>query len=499
MQHRTRWFASILFILATSASHAAAQAPVLPDKPPLTHTAAAARADLAELYKTLRASHFDLFVHRSKAEYDARYAALRRHFDKSFSHFELQVALQKFMAFGRVAHSRIDFPSLEFERYRATGGGILPVQLKVRDGRAYVVADQGDSADPAITAGEEITAINGAPFPQWRRRLLAHISADNDRLADTLLELRFGALLWIELGPVENFDLRLTSSDGTSRSLTRHSRSRESMQASLARQPKRLELDWSKREARMLDAGIAYLRPGPFFDDRPDAANMWDPSDFATFIDTSMAGFAQAAARSLVIDLRDNPGGDNSFSDLLARRYADQQFRFASTFTIKVSKAAAASNAKRMQPGDTGISAQFAKAYAAHEPGEIIEFPIETVDPAPAAERFKGRVFVLINRYTYSNSVMLAALSQDFHFATILGEETADLASTYGAMEQFTLSRSGIVVGFPKAHLIRPSGDEAARGVIPDIAIESPLLEGSEDPVLRRALTIVTDASKMQN
>jgi C-terminal processing protease CtpA/Prc len=85
---------------------------------------------------------------------------------------------------------------------------------------------------------------------------------------------------------------------------------------------------------------------------------------------------------------------------------------------------------------------------------------------------------------------MVAALAQDAKFATILGEETSDLATTYGAMEQFTLPRTSIEVGFPKAHIVRPSGDTAARGVVPDIAIPTPLLESKDDPVLRRAVAI---------
>lgn len=490
MRHPARWIASICFALAASGSHTSAKPPAAAANEAPIHTAAAARADLEELYERLQASHFDLFIHRPKTEYDQRYRTLRRQFDKPVSHLALQVALQKFMAFGRVAHSRIDFPSLEFERYRAAGGGILPLQLKVRDKRAYVAVDLGNPTDPAAAPGDEILAINGKLFSQWRDRLLEHVSADNDRLADTLLELRFSALLWLEIGPVDAFELVVRGKTGTTRTLKRSSRNREQMKAGAARQPKLLELDWNKREARMLGTDVAYLRPGPFFDNRPDMQNMWDTSEFSAFINSSLSTFAKAGARSMIVDLRDNPGGDNSFSDLLARRYASEPFRFASTFRIKVSEAATASNAKRLQPDDTGISAQLAKAYAGHRPGEIIDFPIPGVEPAPAADRFHGRVFLLVNRYSYSNTVMLAALSQDFHFATIVGEETADLASTYGAMEQFTLSRSGIAVGFPKAHIVRPNGDETSRGVVPDVAIETPLLEGVGDPVLQRALGI---------
>jgi hypothetical protein len=45
-------------------------------------------------------------------------------------------------------------------------------------------------------------------------------------------------------------------------------------------------------------------------------------------------------------------------------------------------------------------------------------------------------------------------------------------------------------VGFPKAFIVRPSGDLAPRGVVPDVAIETPVVEGIDDPVLQRAVAI---------
>jgi len=54
-------------------------------------------------------------------------------------------------------------------------------------------------------------------------------------------------------------------------------------------------------------------------------------------------------------------------------------------------------------------------------------------------------------------------VQQDFGFGTVLAEETADLASTYRALEKFTLPGTGIEVGFPKARILRPSGDPSPR------------------------------------
>lgn len=76
----------------------------------------------------------------------------------------------------------------------------------------------------------------------------------------------------------------------------------------------------------------------------------------------------------------------------------------------------------------------------------------------------------------------MTATAQDYLFAKVIGEPTADLATTYGSMEQFLLPKSGITVNFPKAYIVRPNGDTCAQDVRPDININLPLIEGEEDP-----------------
>ena len=80
-------------------------------------------------------------------------------------------------------------------------------------------------------------------------------------------------------------------------------------------------------------------------------------------------------------------------------------------------------------------------------------------------------MFVLTGPHSYSNAVSVAAIAQDYNFATVIGEPTADLATTYGAMETFSLNHTGIVVGYPKALIIRPNGDTRPAGVIPDVQL----------------------------
>lgn len=447
------------------------------------------RAEFQDLYARLKASHFNLFVRRPQGEYDALYRQMLASFDRPMTGFEIRVRFQRFMAFGRIAHSRIDFPSEVFGAYRDGKGKIFPLGIRFARGRPFIAKDAGGAR--VALEGREIVALNGTPIDPWIERLGANVSADNPYMMQALLENRLPALLWLELGAADRFTLRSRAADGTFDTVV-PARTREEIRAASAQKAGVLALDWDARVFKMMANGVGYMRPGPFYNNDPNATDIWDVTAFRAFIDGSFETLMKERARSLVVDLRDNPGGDNSFSDIMVQWFATKPFRFTSRFEIKVSEAAIAANAKRLTPNDAdSISAKFAAAYAKAKIGDVIPFDIPIVGPR-AGVRFGGRVFILINRHSYSNTVMVAALAQDYRFATIVGEETSDLASTYGAMEQFTLPLTGIEVGFPKAHIVRPSGDTAARGVVPDIAIETPIIEGADDPVLRHAVEIAS-------
>jgi len=265
------------------------------------------------------------------------------------------------------------------------------------------------------------------------------------------------------------------------------------MEAARLLQPAALDLENPLRAAKLLDGGVAYLRPGPFYNvEANTGADEWDVSSFREFIDDAFDQFLKAGARRLIIDLRGNPGGDNLFSDVMVSWFAARPFRFASQFKIKVSEATIAANTARIKNDAAAagpVSQAFADLYARHQIGDVAEFPIPLASPR-AGKRFEGKVFVLIDRQSYSNAVAVAALVQDYQFGVIVGEATSDMATTYGAMEQFALEHTGLLVGYPKARIVRPNGDLRARGVTPDIAIRVPIVQSPRDEVLREAIAI---------
>lgn len=437
--------------------------------------------DLAALYEGLREAHADLFAHRSEAEYDAFYERLQSELQHDMTRFEAQVEFQRFAAYGNVAHARIEFPGDAFEAYRDAGGRTFPIYPRIADGRTYVGTDL--SGDLRIRPGDEIVAMNGQPMSTWLERVSQHISADTPYIAHSLLEFLLPRYLWLELGDAAYFDLTL-GRDGERIAVRIAGSTREAQQAQAAEASDGFEIDGNARSFRMIDERIAYLKPGPFYNVE-DPAAPWDNTAFLAFVDGAFEQMLEAGATDLVIDLRQNPGGDNSFSDPMLSWIAREPFRFYAEFLVRSSDAAAAANAARLEAGanEGSVSALFAREYATVPRGESFSFDLPYAEPRNG-ERFEGRVFVLVNRHTYSNAVNVAAIVQDYGLGVIAGEKTSDMATTYGSMETFTLPNTGISVGFPKAHIIRPSGDRRTDGVTPDWPIASPIVNGASDAVL---------------
>jgi hypothetical protein len=458
-----------------------------PEAPEGSFAPAALRADFDALYAGLQAAHYNLYANSDRATMDRLHRAVRAELDRPMSAMEAQVFFQRFAAAGHVAHARIDFPEQAYAAYREAGGKAFPLDVRVDDGRIFVTSDL--SGEEQLAPGDEIVRLNGATAAEWVSRLRAHISADTDRLAYAQLDQLFARLLWLELGGAPSFALDVRTAGRETRSFVLPARTRAEMRAEAARAPAGLSIDPTQREARMIEGGVAYLRPGIFLNYPSD--NLYDTSAFHAFIDDAFTRFIAADARVLLIDLRDNPGGDNSFSDHMIAWFADEPFRFTADFRIRVSEQSTASNAARLQQdASNSVSAQLAALYAGASSGDIVHFNIPIAQPREGRP-FTGRVYALINRRSYSNTVSVAAIIQDYGFGTIIGEPTADLATTYGAMEQFTLANTGFVVCYPKAYILRPNGDERVAGVTPDIAIETPIVQGADDPVLQVALRIV--------
>ena len=463
-----------LFALAVGAPAVGAQG----DRPSgdSLFTEHAVRADLAYLYGTLRAAHYDLYVYADSAAYDARYRATLAAIDGPMTRLDAVRLLMPFVAFGDVGHARIDFPVSDYVPYVTGGGTLLPFDVRTEGGRTLVAHSYTDAVRP----GDELVALDGWSAAEWVERLGRYVSGERDYMRRAQLETLFPRLLWLEGGRADTFLVTLRpvgfDSDTTFALAARDALAVEQSKAEWEAAPR-------ERETRVLPDSVAYLRPGPFY----AAGEGESLATFGAFVDGAFRQFIEAGTTDLVLDLRGNPGGDNSFSDPMIAWFADRPFRFTSDYRVRASAETRRVLADLAAEYPDGISTQMLDAMREREDGERFAFEIPEVTPR-ADSTFGGRVWVLVDRHSYSNAATVAAIIQDYGFGTVLGEETSDVPTSYASSAQFALPHTGLVVTYPKGYFVRPSGDEAVRGVVPDHRIERPLIPTSEDVVLDAAI-----------
>jgi hypothetical protein len=477
-----------LTVIQPVSVQAQAQEPAPAEK---LYTIVEARSDLDEMYRRLQADAFDLYAFTPKSDLDRRCRQIEAGIDRPMTRFDLGVRFQLLAAAAHQGHARVEGVYAAWADYRKAAGKAFSLTIHILAGRVYITRNLSGLAD--LKPGDRISAIDGEPVSRWLERTRRHISAETAYMADSILDYDFPMYLWVEIGARDSFRLSVKPAKGPAFDVKLPALTEPEMAANAAGQPPALDLEHPLRDARILANGVGYLRPGPFYNEAAKTgADEWDVAAFRRFIDAAFQDFNAKGVRRLIIDLRGNPGGDSLFSDVMVSWFADRPYQFFSSFTLRASADAVAANRGRIEDDAAAagpISQRFAALYAATKPGEIAEFTLPPSLPNPTG-KFHGAVFALIDRQTYSNAVAVAATIQDEGFGKILGQPTADTATTFGAMEHFTLPVTGLVVGFPKARIVRPNGDRRSRGVMPDRAIRFPIGESPEDAVLQSAARI---------
>ncbi|MBC7047295.1 hypothetical protein G6O52_25550, partial [Salmonella enterica subsp. enterica serovar Heidelberg] len=97
----------------------------------------------------------------SRAEYDKLYQTLRDSIRGPMRSVAVATMFQKFVAYGRIGHARVDAPVVEFVTYLHGGGTLLPLFIRVDGNRVLLTEPAEDSGK--LRAGTEIIAIDGKP------------------------------------------------------------------------------------------------------------------------------------------------------------------------------------------------------------------------------------------------------------------------------------------------------------------------------------------------
>ncbi|MBM3954922.1 MAG: hypothetical protein FJ309_09955 [Planctomycetes bacterium] len=193
------------------------------------------------------------------------------------------------------------------------------------------------------------------------------------------------------------------------------------------------------------------LLPGDRSDAAPIAFIDFPSMDFMLggqwegFIDQAIAAANERGAAGLIVDIRENPGGNTLGDDLLAR-ITDRPFRGMSRIVTRRSAESDAMMRLAVKPMWRWlligvVLPRYMPRYVALEHGEDMIDKIAVRSPPRVEPRFDGPACLLTGDGTFSAAVVLADAARTYDLMLTVGEPTGGCPNQIGYIGPFQLPR----------------------------------------------------------
>lgn len=413
------------------------------------------KISVAELHQDIdayvagvRARHPDFDGYADEQALQQRVMELKQQIDQPMTRVEFFRYVGQLSHLFNDGHSFLLWPYQEYTAAVAVGQHPFPFAVNEQNGALYLARSYAQAAangTQTLPAGSQIVSINGVAAEHIIEQGQLYVGGETRRLRDAFVAERFPYMLWAVFGMLGEFELVLTQ-DAQMYSVTVTS---DQQWQSQTGQPANQDL-----ELQLLETSLAYLRVGSF-----DV----DPEQFADEIATHFATLKQQNIAHLIIDIRDNTGGNTDTATELASYLADAPFKLVSHVT------------ERLNEDNRGWFGYKGSA------GDMIRTPwTDEVSPKSEAKRFTGNVYVLIGPVTYSAAIVFATTVQDNEMATLVGEPTGGYANQTAQGNLFNLPHSQLRAYVATRLLVRPNGATAVTSVVPDIWVQPDMASGSD-------------------
>ncbi|WP_100643413.1 S41 family peptidase [Alteromonas facilis] len=335
-------------------------------------------------------------------------------------------------------HSLLIWPYQEYMQLRENGHMHFPFLMTLSSEGVFTIKEYKSESE-YLPLGAKILSVNDVAIEEILANLQEFVGGESRRLREAVAVERFPQMLWAGYGFVDEFAITYQLA-GQTHSLTVGVN--DGWQA--VDQDSSLEGDFAFTP---LEGAVGLLKVATF-----DV----DPGLFEDALEQAFASIKQNNISTLIIDIRENGGGNTDTATALAQYIAHKPFLMVSQMSEKLNH----NNRGWM-----------------HHKGNIGDIKVtpwtDYIEPQDEDVRFDGDVYVLIGPITYSAAIVFATTVQDNQFATLVGTPTGGYANQTAQGNLFNLPNSQLRAYIATRLLVRPSGDTKVAPVIPDILVES--------------------------
>jgi C-terminal processing protease CtpA/Prc len=433
--------------------------------PEKKYTVSHLKEDFTLLRTALEEAHGGLYFYTPKKEMDRLFDNLSAGLDHPMTELEFYGYLAPLIADINDGHTGLIF-SQNYITYLQDQPVLMPFKLLFIDKKAYLFRNY--SEDEGIDLGGEVLSINGHPMPEILGKMLAVQPSDGQNVTSKYRRLEsttaFGRQFISHYGITTSFHIVfLSPTDGTKKEIRVQGINQDKlMQIFRERYPDaasdRPPIELEYRE----DVAILTIRTFSFGAYR--TANI----AFPHFLKKTFRELSEKNLPYLIIDLRDNGGGEDLWGKLLFSYLMDKPYMYYNFLEVNRTKF---SFLEYTDAPD--IEKMLQKSTKKNERGTFdILVHSNLGEQKPLKPTFLGKVYVLINGRSFSGSGETTSLMHYHKKAKFVGEECGAgyYGNTSGIMPTLTLPFTKIRVRIPmvRYHMAVSGYKYPDRGIIPD-------------------------------
>lgn len=199
-------------------------------------------------------------------------------------------------------------------------------------------------------------------------------------------------------------------------------------------------------------------------------------NEYIQFLATMFQDIHAQGIENIIVDLRDNPGGDSRVVEEFLR-YIDVIEYKGFSGSRRMSKAASEQRGYILKRGLYSGKPSIIK-------NNLVEGPL-----------FKGKILALINNGTFSSGNFFAIILVDNGISKTIGEPTGNAPSSYGDVLYFQLKNSKLFYQISYTQFIRPSGRTDEVALFPDYPVARTIDDyiNQRDPAMEEAMRLIRE------
>jgi C-terminal processing protease CtpA/Prc len=421
----------------------------------------------------LEESHAGIYWYRTKSEMDDAFDDAYKSLDHEMTELEFFRAIAPVIAMIGCGHTWIatteTTQDIIWEK-----GKVLPLKLKVLDRKAYCL--QNNSRDStSIRPGDEILSINNYSIDSLLK--LSNKFSPGDGFIEVgkwrILDNVFNQFFTLYLGQPDEYKVKVKRSDAKIIEIAIEPLALKEIESNSERRYR----ERKEPEANNVfvtfrdDNSTALLRIKEFLDWTIDGKKI----KFEDELEECFQKINSLRSQNLVIDVRDNDGGNEKYGLMLFSYLTEKPFRGYKQIDFRTTRFSF-----RKYSTTSWFEYKLFKALLKHKKINDSTYLLindrATSLQEPSPHSFKGRVYVLINRGSFSTTSDFAALIESNKLGTFVGEETGGsyLGNTSNYSFLITLPNTKIKVNIPVARYQTDvtRNENFGRGTLPDHTVQ---------------------------